>query len=291
VSTIAPSEIIAAPALVRRPRRRRDPVLMACAAVIGVIVLVALLAPLVAPHDPNATNILASNQGSSGTYLLGTDSVGRDLLSRVIYGARLSLLGPALIVLAATVLGTALAITTAWVGGAFDAVVSRLLDVLFAFPGLIFALLAVAMFGSGLTAPVIALAIAYLPYIARVLRSTAIKERNLPYVSALYVGGISARRICVRHMLPNIFPFVVVQAALSFGSALVDLSALSYLGLGIQPPRAEWGLMVSEGQSSILDRHPAESLYAGAMIIITVVAFNLLGDRLAGRAQDRGSRR
>jgi peptide/nickel transport system permease protein len=291
VSTAAPTELITAPGVVRAPRRRADPVLAGCLVIIGIMVLAAIFAPIVAPHNPDATDILSANLGSSGAHPLGTDSVGRDLLSRLIYGARLSLIGPALIVGAATTLGTALAITTSWIGGAFDAAVSRVLDVLFAFPGLIFALLAVAMFGTGLWAPVVALAIAYLPYIARVLRSTAMRERRLPYVSALYVGGLSSWRICVGHILPNIVPFVVVQAALSFGSALIDLSALSYLGLGIQPPTAEWGLMVSEGQSSILNGYPAESLFAGAMIVIVVVAFNLLGDRLATAVYARGTQR
>jgi peptide/nickel transport system permease protein len=291
MSMAGPTEIVTLPAVVRARRGRIDPLMVMCLLVIGAIVLVAILAPLVAPDNPDTINILSSNQGTSGSHLLGTDSLGRDLLSRLIWGARLSLLGPALIVVAATSLGTALAITTAWIGGAFDAAVARVLDILFAFPGLIFALLAVAMFGPGLWAPVVALAIAYLPYIARVLRSTALRERNLPYVSALYVGGLTSWRICWRHILPNIMPFVVVQAALSFGSALIDLSALSYLGLGIQPPKAEWGLMVSDGQSSILNGSPAESLYAGAMIVVVVVAFNLLADRLAASVHSRGSQR
>lgn len=291
MSTVTQARAAAAAAPVRRRGElRRDPVFLACLTVIAALTVVAVLAPLIAPGNPNLTDILGSNAGPSLSHPLGTDSLGRDLLSRLIYGARLSLQGPALIVGAATVLGTALAITTAWVGGAFDAVVSRILDILFAFPGLIFAILAVAIFGPGLTAPVIALAIAYLPYSARVLRSTALKERNLPYVSALYVGGFPARRICVRSLLPNIAPFIVVQAALSFGSALIDLSALSYLGLGIQPPTPEWGLMVSDGQSAILNGHPAESLFAGLLIIITVVSFNLLGDRLTGHVNRRGTR-
>jgi peptide/nickel transport system permease protein len=279
----------AAPAVPRARQARRDPVLAVCLAILVLICLAALLAPVIAPHNPDATNLLNSNAGPSAAYPLGTDSLGRDLLSRLIYGARLSLLGPALVVAAASISGTALAITTAWVGGKFDAVVSRILDILFAFPGLVLAILAVAMFGSGLAAPVVALAIAYMPYAARVVRAAALKERNLPYVSALYVGGYRARRICARHILPNILPFVVVQAVLSFGSALVDLSALSYIGLGVQPPTPEWGLMVADGQSGILSGHPAESLFAGIMIIITVVCSNLVGDRLSRRFQNRNS--
>ena len=145
------------------------------------------------------------------------------------------------------------------------------------------AMLAVAMFGPGLVAPVIALSISYTPYLMRVIRSEAVRQRSLPYVAACYVAGLPARTICLRHLLPNVTPLLLVQATLSFGYALVDLAAVSYLGLGVQPPTAEWGLMVSTGQSSILAGYPQESLYAGVMIILTVVAFNLLGDRLATR--------
>jgi len=244
-------------------------------------VIVAVFAAWIAPQDPNAANILGGNLGPSAAHWLGTDSFGRDLLSRLIYGARLSLLGPTLIIVIATTVGTVLAITSAWFGGIFDQVVSRVADILFAFPGLIMAMLAVAMFGPGLVAPVIALSISYTPYLMRVIRSEAIRQRNLPYIAACYVEGLPTRTICVRHLLPNVTPLLLVQATLSFGYALVDLAAVSYLGLGVQPPTSEWGLMVSTGQSSILAGHPQESLFAGVLIVLTVVAFNLLGDRLA----------
>jgi len=264
-------------------RRRRDWVMVACATFIVVIVAVALLAPWIAPHDPNQVDIVASHEAPSASHPLGTDALGRDLLSRLIWGARLSLLGPALIVVIATVVGTTIAILAAWMGGWFDGVTSRVLDILFAFPGLIFAILAVALFGPGLVAPVIALSIAYLPYDARVLRSVALRERNLPYIQACYVEGLPTSAITTRHLLPNILPFVFVQATLSFGYALVDLAAVSYLGLGVAPPTPEWGLMVANGQASILAGYPEESLYAGLLIVLTVVSFNLLGDRLATR--------
>ncbi len=257
-------------------------------AFIVVLVIVALFAPFIAPHDPNFADILAGSQNPSAAHWLGTDSFGRDIASRLIFGARLSLLGPALIIVISTAVGTVLAISAAWFGGWFDQVVSRAADILFAFPGLILAMLAVAMFGPGLVAPVIALSIAYTPYLMRVVRSEALRQRNLPYIAACYVEGLPARTICWRHLLPNVAPLLLVQATLSFGYALVDLAAVSYLGLGVQPPTAEWGVMVSTGQSSILAGHPQESLFAGACIILTVVAFNLLGDRLAAR---QGTRR
>ncbi len=259
----------------------RDPIVIVTSAAIFLLVCTAVLAPWIAPLDPNFANILGVNQGPSVAHWLGTDSFGRDLLSRLIYGARLSLLGPALIIVISTSVGTALAIAAAWFGGWFDQVVSRVADILFAFPGLILAMLAVAMFGPGLVAPVIALSISYTPYLMRVIRSEAVRQRNLPYIAACYVEGLPARVICLRHLLPNVTPLLLVQATLSFGYALVDLAAVSYLGLGVQPPTPEWGLMVSTGQSSILAGQPQESLFAGALIIITVVAFNLLGDRLA----------
>jgi peptide/nickel transport system permease protein len=266
-----------------RSRLWRDPVVIITSSFILLLVIVAVFAPWIAPQNPNTSNILGGNLGPSSHHWLGTDSFGRDLLSRLIYGARLSLLGPTLIIVIATTIGTVLAITAAWFGGIFDQVVSRVADILFAFPGLIMAMLAVAMFGPGLVAPVIALSISYTPYLMRVIRSEAIRQRNLPYVAACYVEGLPTRTICTRHLLPNVTPLLLVQATLSFGYALVDLAAISYLGLGVQPPTAEWGLMVSTGQSSILAGHPQESLYAGVLIILTVVAFNLLGDRLATR--------
>ena len=218
--------------------------------------------------------------------LTESDAFGEDLLSPLIYGARLSLLGPTLIILIATTLGTVLAIVAAWFGGAIDQTISRVADIMFAFPGLILAMLSVAMFGPGLIAPVIALfdflhALSLMRVI-RALRCSA--SESLPYIAACYVEGLPARTICRRHLLPNVMPLLLVQATLSFGYALVDLAAVSYLGLGVQPPTSEWGLMVSTGQSSILAGYPEESLYAGAMIVLTVIAFNLLGDRLASHS-------
>jgi peptide/nickel transport system permease protein len=267
----------------RRSALLRDPIAVAAGLFILGLVVVAVFASWIAPYNPDAGSILSVNEGISSAHWLGTDSFGRDLLSRLIFGARLSLLGPALIIAISTIAGTTLAIAAAWFGGWFDQVVSRVADILFAFPGLIFAMIAVAMFGSGLIAPVIALSISYTPYLMRVVRAAAIRQRALPYVQACYVEGLPAWKICLRHLLPNVMPILLVQATLSFGYALVDLAAVSYLGLGVQPPTAEWGLMVSEGQSAILAGHPQESIAAGVMIILTVVAFNLLGDRLAAR--------
>jgi len=260
-----------------------DAVTAVAGAVVGLLVLVAIVGPLIAPYDPTAVDPLNVYAGPSSAHLLGTDDTGRDILSRLIYGARLSLVGPALIVAIAVVLGGVVALAAAWFGGWVDAVISRALDVLFAFPGLILAITAVAMFGAGLIAPVVALAISYTPYVARVLRSAAVRERLLPYVETAWVQGVSVRRIWFSHLGPNLLPLMLVQASISFGYALLDLAAISFLGLGVQPPKAEWGLMIANGEPGIVAGHPQQSLFAGITVLIAVVAFNVLGERISRR--------
>jgi peptide/nickel transport system permease protein len=238
-------------------------------AVIVIIALVALLAPWIAPQSPNTVNLIDPYAPPSAAHLLGTDATGRDLLSRLIWGSRTAMLGPLVVVGTATVVGTLLALMGAWYRGAIDAVI----------------ILATATIGFGLTAAVVALSVAYVPYIARVVRSEALRQRGLPYVDAGLAQGYSGWRMALRHMLPNLLPLIIGQVTVSFGYAMVDLSAVSYLGLGVQPPTADWGAMVSDGQSSILAGHPQESLYAGICIVVAVVSFTLLGDYITARAE------
>ncbi|MCW2976969.1 MAG: gsiD 1 [Actinomycetia bacterium] len=269
----------------RARTRWRDPVLIVAALVgVGLVVMV-IAAPWLAPEAPQQTNILAPNAPASAQHLLGTDALGRDLLSRLMYGGRLSLLAPALVVVIATTVGTALAVSAAWFGGAFDSSVTRVMNILFSFPSLILAVLAVAAFGSGVVAPVLALSVAYIPYVGRVARSLALRERNLPYVEALVLAGVPTWKICAGHITANLLPVIRAQALIAFGSALVDFGAISFLGLGVQPPTAEWGLMVADGRSALLSGTPQESLYAGGFIVLTVVALNVVGERLAARAE------
>lgn len=270
-----------------RTRARTGPqrhhITLAAACVIALFVVLAALGPVIAPHDPNAVDPLVVNAGPSGTHPLGTDDTGRDILSRLICGTRSSLAAPAVVILVSTTLGTLLALAAAWAGGWLDRLVSGALDVVFGFPGLIMAVLAAAVFGAGLTAPIVALSVAYLPLITRVVRAAALKERHLPYVSALQLLGAPTRRIWFRHLLPNLLPLVLVQATIGFGYALLDVAAISFLGLGSQPPDPEWGLMVANGAPSILAGQPQQSLYAGLVILVVVVAFNLLGSGMSRR--------
>ncbi|MFB8267607.1 ABC transporter permease [Streptomyces sp. NPDC055955] len=246
-----------------------------------LLVLVAVIGPWIAPYDATALDPLAVLAPPSPEHWLGTDNLGRDLLSRLLIGARPSLAGPALVLVLSAVVSTALAILGAWYGGWVDAVISRAVEITFAFPGLILAVVAAAVFGSGFLAPVLALSIAYVPLLTRVLRSAALKERSLPYIEALRIQGSSGWTVCLRHLLPNLLPLIVVQCAVGFGYAMLDLAAISYLGLGIQPPAPDWGVMVANGQPSIVGGNPEQSVYAAAVVVAAVVAFNLVGERLA----------
>ena len=284
-----------APLVLARARRRiaaSTVVYTLCWAVVGVAVFLAIFGPLLAPHDPNYSQLEFQFVGpfQAKGYLLGFDSQGRDLLSRLMVGARTSMLGPFLVVVMSMALGVIISIIAAWRGGWTDSALGTVMDILFAFPGILLAVLAAAVFGAGLAAPTIALAIAYTPYIARVLRSAALRERARDYIAAAEVQGVSTFNICTRHLLPNLGPLVVAQGTLVFAWAMVDLAAISFLGLGVQPPTADWGVMVATGETGVLQGYPLESLSAGLCIVLVVVAVSLLGERVAAASERRGVR-
>ena len=256
------------------------------AAIILVAALVAIFGPSIALYDPNGTNLSNSFVSASGDHYLGFDSQGRDLLSRILTGARSSLVGPAIVVILSIIVGTSLAVAAAWRGGMFDSIVSSALDVLFAFPAIVLAIIASVVWGAGLTSATIALAVAYTPYIARILRGAALRERAREYIAALEVQGLRATVICVKHIARNLVPLIAAQGAILFGYAMVDLAAISFIGLGVRPPQADWGVMVATGQTGVLQGYPMESLSAGLCIVIVVVAVNLLGERLTDRADE-----
>jgi peptide/nickel transport system permease protein len=247
--------------------------------------LLAIFGPLIPPHDPDLVSLSRSFAGPDLAHPLGFDEQGRDILSRLLVGARTSLLGPLIIVAFSTTAGMVLALAAAWRGGWLDSTLASVVDAALAFPGLLLAVGAVAIFGPGLRATVLALGIAYTPYMARLVRSAALREIGKDYVDALRVQGCSATRICGRHVVPNVMPLVVGQAALTLAWATIDLAALSYLGLGLQPPTADWGVMTAAGQTGLLEGHPTESVAAGLCLIVTVCSFSLLGDRLLRRAE------
>jgi peptide/nickel transport system permease protein len=258
---------------------------MVSAAVIALATIAAVFGPLLAPYNPDLPNLALAWVGPVGGHLLGFDFQGRDILSRLLAGAQSSMLGPLAVVVLSMTAGAVLAVVSAWRRGAADAVISSGLDILFAFPGILLAVLATAIFGAGLTAASIALSIAYMPYVARVLRGAALRERSQPYVAALEVQGSPATTICLRHIIPNMLALIVAQATIMFGWAMVDLAAISFLGLGVQPPAPNWGVMISENQTGILQGYPLPALSAGVCIVAVVIAFNILGERLFEQAQ------
>ncbi|MEV1020258.1 ABC transporter permease [Streptomyces sp. NPDC050264] len=264
-------------------RSRRPLGVTVAAALLGLVVLAAVLAPLLAPYAPDAIDLSASLVGTGGDHLLGTDSSGQDLLSRVLYGARSSLVAPVALLAVAAALGVTLGVLAAWRGGWADALVSRLTDVMYAFPGLLFTVLIIAVFGAGMTTSVLALGLAFTPTIAKYTRSLALSEARKPYVDAYRVQGMGGARICALHLVPNLGRAVLGYLVVLFGEALMSLATLSYLGFGAQPPSSDWGLMVQEGQAAVVQGALLPALVPGTAIALVVVAFNVVGVWAADR--------
>ncbi|MFE1381502.1 ABC transporter permease [Streptomyces sp. NPDC058740] len=291
--TASPGAAEPADALRRRPGLRRlralgqGPMFNAAVLLLTALVLVAALAPVLAPYDPEAMDLTSSLVGTSGDHLLGTDQSGRDILSRLMYGARTGLLGPLLVVAVSTLLGTALGVVAGWRGGWADAFLSRSMDLVFAIPGLLLAIMLVAIVGSGMTAPVIAMSVAYTPYVGRLVRGIARQEKARPYIESYRVQGWSGWTISLRHLLPNITPTLLAQSAMNFGYALMDLAALSFLGFGVQPPTADWGAMINEGQSALQQGAMLPALAPSVCIVLAVVAFGIVGEGIADRIAKR----
>jgi peptide/nickel transport system permease protein len=264
-------------------RRRLGRLGLVALLVIAALGLAMLLAPLLPVDDPTDVDLAHSFAPPSAEHLLGTDSNGRDILARLVWGSRTALLGPLIVTVVATTVGVLLAVAAAWRGGWIDTVTARVFDIGFAFPGILLALLVAAVVGAGLGAAVVALAVAFVPYVGRVTRGPALQQLRLPYVDALRVQGQSPVAICARHLLPNLGALIIAQATLTFGYALVDLAALSYLGLGADQGTPDWGVMVAAGQSDILSGYPQQSLYAGALIVVAVAACCIIGERVTDR--------
>ncbi|MGW6399335.1 ABC transporter permease [Streptomyces sp. NPDC055134] len=276
-----------APVGLKLTKNRRPFGVVVAGGVMTLVVLAAVLAPLLAPYAPDTIDLSASLVGTSGDHLLGTDSSGQDLLSRVLYGARTSLIAPILLLAIAALLGVTLGTLAAWRGGWVDTLVSRLTDVMYAFPGLLFTVLIIAVFGSGMTTSVLALGLAYTPTVAKYTRSVALAERRKPYIDAYRVLGMGGARICARFLVPNLGRSVVGYLVVLFGEALMSLATLSYLGFGAQPPSSDWGLMVQEGQAAVVQGALLPALVPGFAIALVVVSFNVVGvwaaDRLGSR--------
>jgi dipeptide transport system permease protein len=254
-------------------------------AVFVTLVLIAILAPLIAPHSPTLQNRDALlvppfwEEGGMTTYLLGTDPVGRDMLSRLIYGSRFSLFIGVVVVIGALTSGIIIGLISGYVRGWIDIVIMRIMDVILAFPSLLLALVLVAVLGPGLLNAMIAIALVYQPHFVRLTRASVMSEKTKDYVVSSRVAGAGPIRLMLKTILPNCLAPLIVQATLSFSTAILDAAALGFLGMGAQPPTPEWGTMLAEAREFIL-RAWWVVTFPGLAILITVLAINLVGDGL-----------
>lgn len=271
----------------RRHHRARARLIL-FAALTVLLLLAALFARQLCPYDPELQDLAAALQPPSGAHLLGTDRHGRDMLSRVIMGAQTSIASTLALVAVSAALGTLAGMLCGWAGGWVDGLIMRLSDVCLAFPGLVFALAIASVLGGGVPNAVAALAAISWPKYARIARSQTLAVREAPYIAAARLAGCSVASILRRHILPNIAGPVLVTAVLDIGTMMMELAALSFLGLGAQPPTAEWGSMMSGGRS-MLQTYPWVVLSPGGAIFLTVAVFNLLGDAVRDWADPRGN--
>ena len=258
---------------------RDYPSLLAGLIIVLAVVLTAILAPLISPYDPIEQNMLQALQPPSAHHLLGTDPYGRDVLSRIIWGARVSLYVGLLSATIAMMIGVPFGALAGQLGGITDTLLSRIIDVMLSFPGIILAIVVMSILGQSVDNTVLAISLSMIPRFARLARGEALQLSVQEFVQAAKASGAGNLDILVHHILPNILSPIIVQYSLSIGSAIMIEAGLSFIGLGVQPPTPSWGEMLSLGRQYIYTA-PWLSLFPGLAIMMTVLAFNLLGDGL-----------
>lgn len=261
---------------------RNQKTAVVCSVILVLFFIVTLLAPWLSPHDPIQVNLAIKLQSSSWEHLLGTDHLGRDNLSRLLHGSRISLGFAFLIFISSMLIGLLVGTFAGYNGGWIDAVLMRFCEGVMAFPNLVLIIGLVGFLGPGLMQVVLAMMMVQWVYYARMFRGMvlSLKERN--FITAARISGSSQWQIIRRHIIPNVLPPIIVMGTLEMGWAIMDISALSFLGLGIQPPAPEWGTMIHDGKAYIRS-NPELMLYPGIMILLVVVSFNLLGEALSDR--------
>jgi peptide/nickel transport system permease protein len=260
-------------------RLLRDKLAIVGMVILGLFLFTALLAPLLAPYDPIAQTLVDRRQPPSAQYLLGTDDLGRDMLSRIIFGTRKSLQVGIVSVSMAIVVGALIGALAGYLGGWFDTLVMRVMDVMLAFPALLLAIAIVTILGPGLMNMLYAIAVVSIPAYARIVRASVLGMRGSDFVLAAHSIGLRPMRILFRHVLPNCLTPLIVQGTLGIGTAILDAAGLSFLGLGAQPPTPEWGAMLGQGRFAVFSA-PHIVIFPGIAIMLTVLGFNLLGDGL-----------
>lgn len=253
--------------------------LIVFAGLAAALLLITIFAKYICPYDPYAQDLTQAMQPPSAAHLMGTDTYGRDMLSRVLIGAQTSISSTFALVAIITVFGTVVGIFCGYYGGIVDSVMMRISDVCLAFPGLVFAMAVAAILDGGVRNAVIALALISWPKYSRIARGQTLSVKNLPYMQASQMAGDSVLQMIFRHVLPNIVGPILVTSMLDIGTMMMEIAGLSFLGLGAQPPVAEWGSMMSSGRS-MLQTYPWIVLSPGLAIFVSVVIFNLLGDSI-----------
>jgi len=277
---------IAAPSLRRRPLSgigrfiRRYPLGAVGGALILLLVVLAAFAPLIATHDPFALNARERRKAPSAEHFFGTDELGRDIFSRVVYGARISLQVGFISVGLGVTIGSLIGLVGAYFGGAVDFWLQRLVDALFAFPTIILALTIVAVLGASTTNVIVAVGIVSIPRIARVVRSSALSVMAQPYIEAARATGSNHQRIVLQHILPNVVAPIIIVATAGFGGAILAEASLSFLGVGTPPPNPSWGVMLSGAAQQFIRVAPWMAIFPGIAISLAVFGFNMFGDAL-----------
>jgi peptide/nickel transport system permease protein len=281
-----PAAELAAP----RARRGFSPAVGFAILVLAAVVVCAAFGHWIAPRDPNEQDLLAGLTGPSREHLLGTDDLGRDIASRTIVGARTAIVGPLLIALGAMLIGNVLGLLAGYFGGLTDSVISRWVDLVYAMPALLVAIVVVGVLGGGYFLAVALLVILFSPVDSRIVRGATLDQRSRPYVEAARTLGLSNRRIMVAHIWPNVLPLALANAFLTFAFSIVSLTSLSFLGLGVGPATADWGRMLSDSRTLLFDV-PAAALAPGIAIVATAASVNVIGDWLYEWLSDRGRAR
>jgi peptide/nickel transport system permease protein len=283
------SEVVLATGGVRAVRSRRISILILfCFLVLGAVIVTAALGAMIAPHDPNAQDLSTTLARPSAEHWLGTDALGRDVFSRIIAGARSAFLGPLAIALGAALLGSILGLLSGYYGGRIDFLLMRYVDLMFALPGVLVIIVVAGVFGGGYWFAVALLVILSTPFDLRMVRGATLEQVPRPYVEAAKTLGIRDWRIMYLHIWPNVSSVVVAQVFLGYAGALVALSGLSFLGLGVSPGTPDWGLMLSEGRT-LLFVNPVAVLAPAVAIVLTATCMNLIGDWSYERLRSRGA--
>lgn len=266
--------------------RGKSAVWIGCSTFLGLIVMTGILAPWLVPHDPNHVDMLGKFKSPSLEYPLGTDHLGRCIWSRLLMAIRVSL-GASMLVLALTLcIGTAFGSAAALIGGRFDAIFMRLCDIFLAFPTLVLAFALLGVFGPGFVNLVLAIVLSQWIYYARIVRSMVLTLKEKEFIKAAKICGTRRWTLVRRHVLPNISIQLLVLAALEVGGIILEITGFSFLGLGVQAPTAEWGMMINEGKQYIR-QHPEMMMYPGLAVMLIVITFQLLGESLRDRYDPR----